>query len=337
MSYIAVTLNHFRAVQAWAGTHGMDAQLDVNTFELEVKARNRYFRLFPQFLSRINGRLSHTPTLSQEGSGFIGWLPYRPLRWNLSNDKLSFKRFLVEKGQRTPAWWNEASRAASDYVMKQSAGSFGYELIGPFKRGEMPAISAAHSDLQIGSSYIEQFVAGRNLKAWCWGAHAFYAHVHSYPVIEGDGQSTALALIKRRLRSVGVVKDLQSHDDGDMVTLRSALAYQGVEMDTLLQSGQQIWLDYRYGRRYANDPLTAQADNGMSSLTVPILAQIDSAAALIAQELRQQFAAPLLYSLDGVIDSEGVVWWLEVNSNPILPPEGYAQIFGTLFDQAQVV
>ena len=52
---------------------------------------------------------------------------------------------------------------------------------------------------------------------------------------------------------------------------------------------------------------------------------------MLAEELSRVFPAPVLYSVDGVVDEGGAVWWLEMNSNPILPPEGYPLIFETLF------
>ena len=47
--------------------------------------------------------------------------------------------------------------------------------------------------------------------------------------------------------------------------------------------------------------------------------------------LRSLFNAPVLFAVDGVCDASGRVWWLEMNSNPILPPDGYAPMFNSLF------
>ena len=104
MSYIAITINHVRAIKAWAHAHGGQANLDLLTFELEVKARHRYFVLFPQFLALVNGRLAHVTQLTPDVIGFIGWLPYRAIQWPLSTDKMVFKRCLLQAGLATPAW-----------------------------------------------------------------------------------------------------------------------------------------------------------------------------------------------------------------------------------------
>jgi D-alanine-D-alanine ligase-like ATP-grasp enzyme len=39
----------------------------------------------------------------------------------------------------------------------------------------------------------------------------------------------------------------------------------------------------------------------------------------------------VLYTLDGVLDAAGRIWWLEVNSNPIFAPTGYPLMLETLF------
>jgi len=58
---------------------------------------------------------------------------------------------------------------------------------------------------------------------------------------------------------------------------------------------------------------------------------VEAAGQWIAAELRQELNAPVLCSLDGVLDADGKIWWLEANSNPIFPPTGYPAMFSTLF------
>ncbi|MBU2288720.1 MAG: hypothetical protein KKC79_17375 [Gammaproteobacteria bacterium] len=87
MSYIAVTLNHFRAIQEWTGARQAEAHLDMKSFELEVRWQQGRCVLRPQFLCSVNGNLSYTSTLGPDASAFIGWLPYRPMRWSMSSDE----------------------------------------------------------------------------------------------------------------------------------------------------------------------------------------------------------------------------------------------------------
>jgi hypothetical protein len=114
--FIAITMNHLRAVKAWADAHQGQASLDLSSFELEVKARNRYYRLFPQFLAETQGRMAHVTTLTPDATAFIGWRPYQPLRCSLSSDKLAFKQALAKSGLATPPHWLSAEEAAADFA-----------------------------------------------------------------------------------------------------------------------------------------------------------------------------------------------------------------------------
>jgi hypothetical protein len=51
----------------------------------------------------------------------------------------------------------------------------------------------------------------------------------------------------------------------------------------------------------------------------------------LAKLLKLTFPAPLMISIDGVLDREGVIWWLEMNTNSVVPPDGYEAMFSDLF------
>ena len=327
--YIAITLNHFRAVKQWADTHGGQASLDVSSFELEVKARNRYFKLFPQFNARINGRLCHVPTLTQDTSGFIGWLPYRPIKWALASDKLVFKRCLLQEGLTTPAMWESAADANDDFLLKRSVGSFGYDLAGPFKLAQEDNQHKLETFINAGgqgSVFAERFVAGRNLKVWFWGETAFHAQLHDYPMITGDGQTKVKTLVEARLREV----NLHWASYPEQAVILQALNYQGVALDHILPAHQQLWLDYRYGRHFTPEATTEKADNALPNFTADLRAQIDQIGSILNRYLFEEFTVPVLYSLDGVLDQHGKIGWLEMNSNPIFPPTGYPHMLSSL-------
>jgi hypothetical protein len=329
MSYIVMTMNHIRAVKAWTERHGGQANLNLLNFELEVKAQHRYFTLKPQFRADIGGRFGHVSQLSDEVTGFIGWLPYTPLRLTLSADKVFFKEFLNRSRIPTPAMWQRPGDATEDFILKHSVGSFGYDLAGPFHRGQVPAADAletsAHPD-RPGTVYAERFIAGQNLKVWCWGSGVFHAHQDSYPTIQGDGTSVAESLASRLFADMG--QTFENHAERRFV--EQSLRYQGIELGTVLAAGRTAWVDFRYGRLTPQE--TSEAlDNALPRLNTAIREQIDQAAQLIGSELAKEIKVPLLYSLDGMIDASGKVWWLEMNSNPIFPPTGYAHMLATLF------
>lgn len=329
MSYIAITMNHIRAIKAWLDAHGGEANLNVQDFELEVKARNRYFRLYPQFLAVVNQRPCYVPTLSTEVTGFIGWLPYRPLRWALSTDKRLFKDCLRTANIATPRMWSDISTANSDYVLKSSTGSFGFELGGPFRPSNGSADGNAQPPIAVGqgTQYVEQFIKGRNVKVWYWGATPFHVHLHDYPEVEGDGQTPLSLLIQHRLEQVGLSRQTYP----EMQAIDAALAFQGVTQEDVLTPGQRVWLDFRYGRRFSPEEKTEFADNALPRLSPEIVRQLEAAGAVLAEKLREELRSPVLYSLDGVLDADDGVWWLEMNSNPTFPPTGYPHLLSTLF------
>lgn len=328
MSYIAVTLNHFKAVKDWLHLRGAKAELDPDSFELEVTARNRYFRLHPQFLARSNGRLVHSPHLNDDVTGFIGWLPYRPASWPLTADKLNFKDFAVASGLTTPRYSRTVEEAPDhDYLFKRSMGSFGYDLYGPYRAGEAPPSVPANGPEHRGRLFVEEFVQGRNVKAWFWGHTPFFLQRQDYPLIQGDGVSTASMLVRRRLELAGQKPDGAT----EQAAIESALAFQRIAPDTVLPAGSQAWFDYRYGRVYQPTTLTPQNDDTLAGLDADTRAQVAEAGGIAGDELLRQLQVPVLYTLDGIQRQDGRILWVEINSNPILAPAGYAVMLDDLF------
>jgi hypothetical protein len=329
MAYLTAALNHFRQVQLWAQAANAEVTLDVRNFELEVRCNHRFYSLFPQFFSKLKGRLGHVPTLTEGNAGFIGWLPYKPLSWELSSDKLMFKHVLKQFQERTPSSWTDMSQVDADYILKQSVGSFGYELAGPFRVAHaLKQDIAGHAPGIRGTTFAEQFVVGDNIKVWFWGREPFFAHRHAYPEVHGDGNQTIGELIQERSKSLSHVLGDTSLDK---MTIDSVIAYQYLTMETVLSAGQAVWIDYRYGRRYVDDFQNNLSDNAIPNFGLSLMEQIERLGVKLEQELSKQFPAPVLYSVDGVIDSDDHIWWLEMNSNPMFPPAGYKLVFNTLF------
>lgn len=326
MSYIAVPLNHFRLVQAWAQTNHAEATLDMANFELQVKVRNRYYRFHPQFVANTSGRHANVGHLTQNTVGFIGWLPYRPTGWDKGADKLVFKKLLAGRALRAPAVFT--GLPLRDFIYKWSRGSFGYELYGPYHAGhDAPRPPPSEAGPSAGELFAEEFIQGDILKAWFWGATPFFAHLQPYPMLEGDGTLTVEQLVTHKCLSVH--RDM--NDNREMDPLWASLAYQGLSRADVPARGTRFWLDYRYGRSFKSSKPTSQSDCSLASLAPGARDQITVAGQAIAEELRRDFPAPVLYSLDGVLAPDGNIWWLEMNSNPVLPPDGYPVMFDNLF------
>lgn len=328
MAYINSFVTHFRELQAWSQHTSASVQLNVQNFEVEVKHRGRYYQLFPQFFGKVNGRFVNTPVLTPETTGFAGWLPYRLLRYELSNDKLYFKSFVRQAGLLTPAQWEVNPGGAppdQDFILKRSVGSFGYELAGPFRAGTAPPPGRLSTGN--GTLYAEQFVRGRALKVWYWGQRPFFAHVKALSQAQGDGSSTVQELVRRRLDDLGV--NLDTYKERHVV--EDCLAYQGLAWTDVPQTGDPVMVDYRYGREHSLRTSSLVSDNGIASLPAAALQALELAGARVAEKLRETLPAPVAYALDAVVDAQDRVWWLEANSNPTFPPEGYAAMFADLF------
>lgn len=330
MPHLTAFSAHIRAVQAWGAAAGASLNVDLARFELEVKCRGRYYQFHPQFFGVTGGQPGNTDTLTPGTRGFAGWRPYRPFAFELSVDKLRFKAFCEASGLRTPRHWLPGAAGpppAHDYILKRSIGSYGHELAGPYPAGTQPSSQPQPPGDGRGALYAERFVRGRNLKLWCWGGRPVCAHIRELPVVTGDGRSTARHLVGQRLDRAGVVFD----PAGDHLATVHCLRLQGIELDDVPPAGQAAFFDYRYGRECVGATGGIESEDALPGCDAVTRAGIDSAAAAMAGVLRQLLPAPVLYSLDGVIEADGQVGWLEVNANPTMPPEGYAAMLGDLF------
>jgi hypothetical protein len=328
MAYINAFSNHFRSVQEWGQRAQASIVLDVLTFEMEVKCRGRYYTFHPQFVGLVQGRLVNVPALTPDTAGFIGWRPYRPLAYDLSTHKLQFKSFIRESGLRTPSHWTldgSSPPPDADYILKRVTGSFGYELAGPFRaRTHPPADAAVPGD---GALFAEQFVRGRALKVWFWGDRPFFAHLREPATVLADGRSTLRALIDRRFRSAN--EEFETYPERRVV--EDCLSFQSLGLDDIPEEGRSVLVDYRYGREHRPGNSSLRSDNDLPALPAPVLEAVERAGDCFAAKLRETLPAPVAYALDAVVDAENRVWWLEANSNPVLPPEGYEAMFADLF------
>jgi len=328
MSYVTVTLNHFRALQAWAAEHRADVRMDVRTFMVEITRGGGRCVLRPQFFGSVNGRMMYTQVLGPDVTGFIGWLPYRPIRWPLSSDKLEFKRFVQAHGLRTPTICSDMQPPQLDHVWKCAAGSFGQAVYGPYRAGTTGTDLQQRSGDPERSMFAEEFIVGRNLKAWFWGGVPFHLHLHPYASILGDGASTIAELIRRRTGRLGS----EFADDADAPWIAASLAYQGWKLDDIAPVEREVWIDYRYGRSYQRFSLQTQSDSALSQLSAEAAEQVLEIGLLLHADLTKSLRLPVLFAVDGVLDSQDRIWWLETNSNPVLPPTGYPLVLATLFE-----
>ena len=328
MAYLNVSYNHFSAIQKWANETGAEAIVDLKDFTLEVKHRGRYYRMYPMFQGKVGNQLVHLPQLTPDVSGFGGWRPYQTLTHPHSNDKQLFKDYLRQCELRAPASWEYSGKPPEqDYVLKARSSSFGRGLFGPYSGGTPPTATAEEM-APYGNLFAEQFVAGRMLKVWFWGTRPFFVHMQDYPSITGDGRSTVRELAQRR---VGQAKLKWESFEQKPVVL-DCLAFQGLNLDDKLEQGRSAWIDFRYSQLYET-PATGSAisDNQLEPLLKLSGDQLPRMGEALARLLRPTVPVPVMITADGLLDAEGRIWWLEMNTNSLMPPEGYATMFADLF------
>lgn len=326
-SYLNVTFNHFSALQNWITETGAAATLDMRDFTMEVKHRGRYYRMYPMFQGVLDGRPMHMSALSAHVRGFGGWRPYQTLTHPHSSDKALFKQYLAKVGLATPRRWDvPGSLPELDYVLKARQGSFGLSLWGPFRAGTRASLPETAPPGEA-SLFAEQFVTGRMLKVWYWGARPFFAHMQEYPVIAGDGRMAARELLQRRLDG-----SANFATEGLYAVAVQSLAFQGVTLDDVLAAGAERWIDYRYSQTYPTGRgVSAASDNDLEALQQRSGSQLVDMGKALAGLLRETIPAPIVVTVDGVLDEAGKIWWLEMNTNSLLPPEGYRTMFDDLF------
>jgi hypothetical protein len=288
------------------------ADLRLPTYVMRVRARNRYYDLFPQFIERQEGKLRFTRQMppGRDGAGFVGWLPYVGKRWPASIDKLAFKDLCAAQGLRTPRMSLGAPEGFDRYIVKSRTSSFSQGIRGPFRKqdaGERNVIAGENE-------YCEEFVPGRMAKAWFWDDKLAALELLAMPTVTGDGRKTygdLMAVMRRPLIDV-------------------LARFQGIAVDTVIPAGKTLMADFRHGSPFVM--VNMQNQN--------VLAQH------AAGEIGRQFAAaggkfwgavpeeqrPLtIYTVDAVVDDADRVWFVEMNCNPAVHPDVYPAMFERLF------
>lgn len=320
--------DHFRAVRAWAAQHDAKVEMDVRTMQLEIRCANVYFNFFPIFAAIVNDKLVHIEDLAQSAISFGGWRPYKPYATRLSTEKLLFKQHLAQAGVRTPQMWPLGEQPTQGYIRKKSRGSFGYDIQGPFL-ATVPAPPAEPGSHSAGTFH-EQFVVGKIVKVWYWGHTPFHAETQDYGTISGDGLSTIAALADAKMN-----QDAGANILADKAILASCVAYQGFSFTDVLPAGRDIWIDFRYGRSFlkrgAPSPKTR---TGLPELKAMCGDQIAQMGTLMRAALQEVAPVPLAYSVDAVLDDQGQLWWLELNSHPMFPHAGYDVMLCDIFNRS---
>jgi hypothetical protein len=311
--------SHLMAVQRCLREYQAEGRLTID-FVLEVRARNRCYTLYPQFIGFKDGRQPrYARHIDETTKGFIGWLPYFNKRWPIGSGKLAFKDFCQRNGLRTPAMWRAPAADMRDFLTKHDNASFGAGIRGPFR-----GYDARDAAQLIGpQGYYEAFIRGRIVKATYWDGRLAAVEIKRMTNVKGDGESTLRQLIAPALQA--------ETPDEEWQPLSDVAAYQGLTLDAVPEAGRSVMVDFRYAS-YANVfDIKEVIDPEVDLKDMPLLKQLLECGPVLWQAIPEALRPASLFTVDAIEDDEQRLWLLEMNCNPVCHPRVYPLMFETLF------
>jgi hypothetical protein len=314
-------LAHAAAVQRCLTRYNAKASLEFTDLVLQVRARNRCYDLFPQFLSiGAERNMYYSRQMDHATTGFSGWLPYFNKQWPSGTGKFAFKAFCHDAGLRTPQMWRTPGPGLRDFIVKHNTSSFGAGMQGPFATYD-PREPRQAIDPQ---GYYEAFIRGRIIKATFWESRLAAVEVKAMTSLPGDGKSTLRALIMPKVNT--------AMPEMDWNVFATVAAYDGgVGLDDVPAAGRSVLVDYRYSS-YVNLTVSRDKEDPQKELAgTPLLKQLEEAGAVLWRGIPEAQRPATLFTLDAILDAEDQLWLLEMNCNPVCHPRVYAHMFETLF------
>lgn len=326
MFYHRRLINHFLHINQWLAQNNGQADLNMRTFQVRLTAFEKEIVLEPQFLLEKGATIAYTAALSPDVNGFIGWLPYRNKRWPLAINKILFKQYVEQSGKRTPQYWLTSERLPENALIKPAIGSFGNGQRGPFR-----VINPLNSSHELApGEYYEKFRTGSILKAWYWNEAPICIELRQPLFVEGDGEKTVAALVTDRYQPSG--KALERYE-ARKDRLAALLAYQSTSWEAVPAEGTRVLVDYLYGSSLY--PELSHNVNQLNAVNnTPLGQELQDCGRIFYRAIPEEIRTNTAYAMDGIIDdATGEVRWLEMNSNPMFPPDAYATILDSLFKQ----
>jgi len=310
-------LNHFKQLQQGLAQAHAEAFINVQTFVVEVRLQNKVYRLYPQFVARIEGKKVYTAQFSPDVLRFSGWRPYFDRAVPELAQKLKFKALLSQHGFATPPFATNANTDLTDVIVKKSRSSFGAQIRGPFA-------SASQYKLDIAADeYYEKFILGDIVKIWFWNTQPVRLEKKAMPRIVGNGRANISRLAQKRMRR----KKMPPWE-----RLSELLAFYGRNLETVLAPKETQIVDFRYTSIFSRPKDIEETDlladtGGFAEL--PKLAQV------FCSTLPADIREHVVYSIDAILDGENKLWFLEVNFNPFVHPSVYPLMIASLHNSSE--
>jgi hypothetical protein len=306
-------LQHALAVRHWMCRHRAVGAIDPLSHVLQIRCEGRARRFHPHFvLEQRGGEIEFTPQPTTNVNGFESWLPYFNKSWPVGQDKLAFKEFATRSGIRTPHWATDPAQSQGAFVIKRRFSSPGRDTRGPFEDSSGVTLSAGE--------FCERFVVGQLLRAWFWNQEVAVVELADMPTVRGDGERTLRQLINSKAASTELKLS-------DLVPLA---AMQGLSLDGIVPARRTALADYRHAS--ALNPANLADHNVRRRLVGSELeSQLLHAGGLCWAAIPEGFRQGTAFSLDGIVDPEGTIWFLNANCNPALHPAFYESMLNEIF------
>jgi hypothetical protein len=322
MAYGTNWFIHFRAISECLQRMDGRANCNMETGALDVRARGRRVELLPQFGLFRPGGIGYSQTLLDNTHFFIGWRPYVNRFWPLSFDKRAFKAFCRGNGVAVPRQWNRAEEVEADVLIKRGVSSFSEGINGPYSSSAVKASSRAPAN----GEFFEEFIAGDIIKVWYWNATPVCLEVFPMPTVTGDGTRTLRQLIRR-------IK--VPHADADWSALQAIAEYQELSLDSVVPDGRRVLVEFRY--QSILHPVSPDFPNLnvlASFAGTPLMEQLCGSGEIFWRGIPEPMRQNTLFTVDGILDRKGTARFVEMNSNPAVHPDAYAQMLQGLFEIA---
>jgi hypothetical protein len=322
MAYALSFLSHVNSISTCLPLFGGRAEIDFETAHVEIRARGRRVQLQPQFVVVKNGSMAFTPKLVSDAVSFCGWRAYFNRVWPAAVEKLTFKEFCTANRLRAPSYWINPQDVSKPAVLKRSRSSFSQGISSP----SMPETIRASNPVLTHGEYFDEFIPGTIAKIWYWNEAPVCLEMASMPSVVGDGANTLRLLISRS--KVAYVKL-------DWARVEAIAAFQGLSLDSIVPSGRQVLVDFRY-----ISPLHAAHIVNQNVfpryVDTPLVAQLRQDGRVFWRAIPEAVRQNTLYTVDAIVDSSQRAWYLEMNCNPIVHPDTYFAMFESFFGEADM-
>jgi hypothetical protein len=302
-------MHHFRELWAAMEKQGFQGSIRVKDFKLAVANHQNVLELHPQFVAKVNGQKCYVQAPSSKIEAFSGWRENSVRRWDISTEKILFKNYIVHCGLPTPKFCLDSSKQLDNVIIKTSRSSFSRGIRGPYLSSKDAKIDPSKGE------FFEQLVMGRIVKIWYWNEKPVAAELLEMLGVFGNGKSSIFELLETHRVMIG-----ESPVNYD--ALVPFLSLQGISLETIPRSGQEIKVDFKYASIF---PMSYRARDirigeeeffGLEDFLKDVGANLWLA---IPEEIRYN----LVYSVDAILDDKNKLWLLEMNSNPYVHPYVY--------------